>query len=315
MWGGDSIPTRKTDQNERKERKMKKILTVSLVAMMAVSAAHADIASTTYVDNQVSEHADNVASETELGHVKIGEGINVTEEGVISVSAGGVIGEKEITTYMIADGAVTTPKIADGNVTTAKIADNAVTTPKIADNAVTTPKIADNAVTMGKLGDDVTTAMAEHELVANKVTDTNANLSDQEKLVKYTSVSYVDAKVAAANAGVSGLSGRVGTIEGKLAAQDLTNEGFGNAISGLEENKQGISSANFQVGAADGTWLDLTATLPDACKNAGSECALVSVTVTQGQPQIKWSVVVSGNPSSEDVDVASNLPTPPTPQQ
>ena len=60
MWGGDPIPTRKTDQNERKERKMKKILTASLVAMMAVSAAHADIASTKYVVGKIGDEIDNL---------------------------------------------------------------------------------------------------------------------------------------------------------------------------------------------------------------------------------------------------------------
>ena len=297
---------------------MKKILTASLVAMMAVSAAHADIASTTYVDNKVSDHADNVASATELGHVKIGKGINVTEEGVISVSAGGVIGEKEITTDMIADDAVTSEKIKDGE----------VKTDDIADLAVTTVKIADNAVTMGKLGDDVTTAMAGHELAANKLTGetvASPDLTATKYMSAFTTDKYIDKKLGVFSEGnaaelaemkgdIAANAENIGSMEYDPDSQKIKefsnttylkdSESLSDAVVALDTAAaaaQVKSTADFQVGGTNGTWFNLADTLPDVCKQGtGAECALVSA-----DGVIKWSVVVDGDLSSNDIAVKS----------
>lgn len=104
------------------------------------------------------------ASESVLGHVKIGSGISIDDEGKISAN----IGTKEI-----ADGSVTEAKLAKYAVTTDKIAarsvgtdevmirelkginlqEKTITDAELADKAVTTDKLADDAVTSEKIAD------------------------------------------------------------------------------------------------------------------------------------------------------------------
>lgn len=274
---------------------MKKIVTVSLVAMMAVSAAHADLASTAYVEGKVGDHAAVIAGADTLGHVKIGKGIAVDGTGVISVSAEGMIGAGEITTGMIADSAITngklaadavtsekikngevktddvadnaitTAKILDGEVKTADIAGDAVTSEKIKDGevktddianlAVTTAKIADSAVTSGKILDgtiaiadlnsEVTDLMNGHQLVSNIQTNTNHNLSEQDQNIKYTSVSYVDAKVATATQNLPTLGQDVNALKNEVVEMKKTDSALETAVGvnaadiGLTKNDQG----------------------------------------------------------------------------
>lgn len=66
----------------------------------------------------------------------------------------GVIENKAVTTYKIADGAVTSPKIATGAVSNGNLADNSVRTKNIVDGNVTTAKIATKAVTRAKIADN-----------------------------------------------------------------------------------------------------------------------------------------------------------------
>lgn len=81
-----------------------------------------------------------------------------TYQQVIAPTAG--IGDLQVTTGKLADGAVTTAKVtaldtaayADSSVTTAKIADDNVTAAKIADGAVTADQLGSGAVTTAKLG-------------------------------------------------------------------------------------------------------------------------------------------------------------------
>ena len=63
----------------------------------------------------------------------------------------GVIENKAVTTYKLADYAVTSLKIAAGAVTNGNLAKNSVSTEKIIDGNVTTAKIADDAVTPEKI--------------------------------------------------------------------------------------------------------------------------------------------------------------------
>ena len=66
----------------------------------------------------------------------------------------GVIENKAVTTYKLADDAVTSPKIAAGAVSNGNLADNSVSTEKIIDSNVTTAKLANKAVTRAKLADN-----------------------------------------------------------------------------------------------------------------------------------------------------------------
>ena len=86
-----------------------------------------------------------VATSVTLGGVKIGSGITVTPDGTISVPA----------SSSIEDGAVTSSKLASGAVTADKLSASAVTSVKIDNGAVTEGKIADGAVTSSKLSSDV----------------------------------------------------------------------------------------------------------------------------------------------------------------
>lgn len=94
------------------------------------------------------------ANADNLGGVKIGKNITVTEDGTISVAdpidttpfakktddlAGDLTGT--IAKPKITDGAVVTDKIADGAVSTAKVANAAITDNKIADNSLSTSKL------------------------------------------------------------------------------------------------------------------------------------------------------------------------------
>lgn len=75
----------------------------------------------------------------------------------------GVIENKAVTTYKLADDAVTSTKIAAGAVTNGNIADNSVSTRTITDGSVTTDKIAAGAVTPEKIdsnGDYTVKSMA-----------------------------------------------------------------------------------------------------------------------------------------------------------
>lgn len=75
----------------------------------------------------------------------------------------GVIENKAVTTYKLADDAVTSPKIAAGAVNNGNIADNSVSTRTIIDGSVTPEKIAAGAVTPEKIdsnGDYTVKSMA-----------------------------------------------------------------------------------------------------------------------------------------------------------
>ena len=145
---------------------------------------------------------------------------------------------------------------------------------------------------------DMNTALGLKEDVANKVTDTNENLSAEEKLVKYTSVSYVDAKVAAANSSVSNLSGRVDTIDSKLAAQELTNEGFEGAINAINDEATGILATAKADTASQISALDLQAIsrVPAECSEPTKYCAL-----TTNGTSFVWEVI-ERDPSEFEAD-------------
>ena len=65
------------------------------------------------------------------------------------------IGDNDILSATIVNGAITKDKIADNAITAAKIASNAVTNTEIQDGAVTTAKIENGAINKDKLSDDL----------------------------------------------------------------------------------------------------------------------------------------------------------------
>ena len=134
-----------------------------------------------------------------------------TYQQVIAPTAG--IGDLQVTTGKLADGAVTTAKVtaldtaayADSSVTTAKVADGAITTAKVADgaittakvdaaglaadaiaaDAITTDKVLDGAITGAKMADDSAT------IVQAGVPTGSGDFEGQQYFDTNTSVQYV----------------------------------------------------------------------------------------------------------------------------
>lgn len=151
-----------------------------------------------WADNKFLTKADTPslpkATTTTLGGVKVGNGLNVTDDGTLSAEiaeatekTSGVVYAKVnprippkplgrvyslqnnglfiesinndvINSEHLATKAVTAGKIADSAVNAAKLANNAVTANKIVDGAVTSAKLASNAVTADKIADGAITA-------------------------------------------------------------------------------------------------------------------------------------------------------------
>lgn len=110
------------------------------------------------------KHEVTHASESVLGHVKIGAGISVDEEGRISAAIGTAeISDGSVTESKLAKYAVTTDKIAARSVGTDEVMirelkgvnlqEKTITDAELADKAVTTDKIAADSVTSEKIAD------------------------------------------------------------------------------------------------------------------------------------------------------------------
>ena len=67
---------------------VKKLFLIAVLAVLVVPNAMANIPSTAYVQEIVKSLELKPATETELGGVKVGENINVDENGRISVATG-----------------------------------------------------------------------------------------------------------------------------------------------------------------------------------------------------------------------------------
>ena len=99
-----------------------------------------------------------------------------------------------------------------------------------------------------------------------------------------------------ANSAITGGTGSVITYDAKglvtsgraLVASDIPTieqsqvDGLGDALDG----KQADSTANYQVGTADGSWMALNANLPQKCQADGVSCSLISV-----GGNISWEVI------------------------
>ena len=134
------------------------------------------------------KHSSSIATTLALGHVKIGNTMQTSQDGTLDLKDSSVTTEKltdlSVTTEKLADGAVTEEKmesvknfaadettltkvedtssvtvgVKDGGIGTQQLADGAATTDKIANQAVTTNKIANQNVTTEKLADGAVTS-------------------------------------------------------------------------------------------------------------------------------------------------------------
>lgn len=150
------------------------------------------------------------------------------------------IGDLQITTGKLADGAVTTAKVtalgtaayADGSVTAIKIADGAITAAKIATDSITATQVAPNAIGASELADNAVDTAA---IVALAVTDaklgngavTNAKLGD---------LAVTDTKIAAATITYGKLNLADGSVPGaKITADSITSAQVASAAIGTPE--------------------------------------------------------------------------------
>ncbi len=179
-------------------KRLTSILAISVIAVMSAGAARADIASTTYVDNQVSPvatkadtNATNIETlqsgkqdksamvDSESDKLSEKNDTNYPTVAATYIIAGNALGtqvnsklDKQFTgdanknkavitndSGNVTTGTIATDMIADSAVTTAKIKDANVTTAKIADSAVTSAKIADGTIEEDDLSVDVKTKL------------------------------------------------------------------------------------------------------------------------------------------------------------
>ena len=148
-----------------------------------------------------------------------------TYQQVIAPTAG--IGDLQVTTGKLADGAVTTAKVtaldtaayADSSVTTAKIADGAVTAVKIAADSITATQVAPNAIGASELADDAVDTAAIVNLAV-----TEAKLGDGAvTTAKLGDLAVTDAKIAATTISYGKLNLADGAVPGgKLTDATVT---------------------------------------------------------------------------------------------
>ena len=176
-----------------------------------------------------------------------------TYQQVIAPTAG--IGDLQVTTGKLADGAVTTAKVtalgtaayADSSVTTAKIADGAVTGAKIATDTITATQVAPNAIGASELADNavdtaaiVSLAVTEAKLAADSVT--NAKLGD---------LAVTNAKIADTTIAYGKLNLADGSVPGaKITTDSITaTQIAANAVNTSELVDTAVTTAKLADGA------------------------------------------------------------------
>ncbi|MBR2412333.1 MAG: hypothetical protein IKB10_01555 [Alphaproteobacteria bacterium] len=189
---------------------MKKILTVSLVAMMAVSAAHADLASTAYVDTVAAAEAS--AAQTE------------------AIKAAKTETESQISAFTTTHSAV-----LNSTIDSTKVAQIATNAENIAKNAQAITE-GDNAV-KAIIG-DVTAGKTVAQMIEDAQSAATYNDTEVRGLIS-DNANAIDAieKSAYATSGIT--SGLVGKIS--------TNE---SAITTLNAGAQTAGSVDYKVNAA-----------------------------------------------------------------
>jgi hypothetical protein len=170
-----------------------------------------------------------------------------TYQQVIAPTAG--IGDLQVTTGKLADGAVTTAKVtaldtaayADSSVTTAKIADGAVTAVKIATDSITATQVAPNAIGASELADNAVDTAAVVNLAV-----TAAKLSDGAVTTnKLGDLAVTDAKIASTTISYGKLNLADGSIPGAKIATDSIAAGqiAANAVGTSELANTSVTTA------------------------------------------------------------------------
>ena len=188
---------------------------------------------------------------------------------VVMPTAG--IGDLQITTGKLADGAVTTAKVtalgtaayADSSVTTAKIADGAITAVKIAADSITASQIATNAVGATELADNavdtasiVNLAVTEAKLAAGAVTNTKiGDLSITDGKIANATITY--AKLNLSDNSVPGAKITNGSITStQLASAAVeTAEIANDAVTTAKIADDAVTAAKLGPEAVDSTAL------------------------------------------------------------
>ena len=154
---------------------MKKLLTVSLVAVMAVSAAHAQIASTNYVDNKVSPVA------TKVGSADFKNAVIATNAADVTAAVTAL----DTKLSQVASGSGLT--LGADAVNTTNIVNGAVTLDKVAQN------VKDSIADAKKAGTDASAALATHKTEASSTYETKTDATAKLNAAK----SYTDDTVTA----------------------------------------------------------------------------------------------------------------------
>ena len=258
-----------------------------------------------------STKVDQSAYDTKMGELdqsmgELDQAIEKIQGGQLNITAGAVgtteLKNDAVTADKIADNAVDSSEIAENAVDSSEIAENEVGSSEIAAEAVGTSEIANGSVALADLNDEV---MNEVDGKINTKVEA-LDVADTAVAGQYvSSVSEANGIITPARVAFD----EEVTAESVNAPTSAAVAGYvGSAVSTINSNiagKQIKSTADFQVGGEQGTWFNLTDSLPAGCKAANSECSLVSVADAQGNVQIKWSVVVKGNPASADIAVVT----------
>ena len=141
---------------------------------------------------------------------------------VVMPTAG--IGDLQVATGKLADGAVTTVKVtalgtaayADSSVTTAKLADGAVTAVKIATDSITATQIAPNAVGASELADDAVDTAAIQALAVTEAKLAGGAVTE----AKLADLAVTDAKIAATTI----TYGKLNLADGSVPGAKLVND-------------------------------------------------------------------------------------------
>ena len=312
---------------------MKKLLTVSLVAVMAVSAAHADIASTTYVDNAVQPVSTKVGSgqftaDTSIaGAADLTVAANTLAGAIKSIQSGNLtITEKSIQESMLSEGVQTklgqavaadtlskenkatiegldkAASVVDGEyVSTVVQADGKVSEQKVTfDSTVTQNGV--NAPSSGAVHTFVTDAMGNMEtaveLKQDKLTarDFVKIDYDPDSGNTYITTTYQGTDSVAIS-GEGEISVDFGAVDASNTTKAVVGASVASAISDMDADKQDKSNVKYALGSGDGQWIDLMTTLPATCKAANAVCTMV----TKGG-EMYWEVIAGGTDTEGKID-------------
>ena len=151
----------------------------------------------------------------------------------------GVIENKAVTTYKLADEAVTSPKIATGGVTNGNIADNSVSTRTIIDGNVTTAKIAAGAVTPEKIDSN------GDYTVKSMTVQTSLDAADVKGNVKTDSIVPKTAGQSISVNGSLSISGNVSLTgaTAKVSAKSVATEKLSCSKLSLKDNGMAYAPA------------------------------------------------------------------------